>query len=112
MTLFEYTLELGAPGYVLAASTIVCIIVNRKGISTKPMFWIPLLIGFSISGFLRHHLFLQSRTIGLDMNVVALATVAKADLIVSFSAILAVLTLVCSKTGKTTAEQDAVSQGG
>lgn len=108
---FDYIFEIGIPGYVLVASAFVCIVVNRKGISTKPLFWLPLLIGLSISGFLRHLSFLQSRTIGLDMDVVALATVAQADLIVSFSAILTILSLVFSKTDKRIAEHVVSGNG-
>jgi hypothetical protein len=103
--LVEYILDIGWPGVLLISSTILCILINRKGISTKSVYWIPLFIGFSIYGYLRHLSLYQSISPGLDMDRVAAATAARAELIVAFSSLLAITTFVCCKSTKINTQQ-------
>ena len=108
--LLEYITDIGWPGVLLISSTILCILINRKGISTKSVYWIPLFIGFSISGYLRHLSFYQSISPGLHMDKVAAATAARAELIFSFSSLLAVITFVCCKSTKRNGEQESAQR--
>ena len=105
--LLEYILDIGWPGVLLISSTILCILINRKGISTKPVYWIPLFIGFSISGYLRHLSLCQSKSPGLDMDMVAAATAARAELIFAFSSLLTITTFVICKSAKRKTEQES-----